>query len=74
MEKVQEYPGCNRLIWQVAVILDARRLEGACEDCEKYDKQINAWYEMALNDENEEIKHCAADSLFGFYLGKKLLV
>lgn len=52
LEKVQEYPSCNRLIWQVAVMLDARRLEGACEDCKKYDKQINAWYEMALNDEN----------------------
>lgn len=27
--------------------------------------------EMALNDENEEIRHHAADSLFGFYLRKK---
>ena len=38
---------------------------------EKYDKQINAWYELALHDENEEIQHHAADSLFGFYLRKK---
>lgn len=37
----------------------------------KYDKQINAWYELALHDENEEIQHHAADSLFGFYLRKK---
>lgn len=71
MEKVRDYPNCNQLIWQVAVILDARRLADACEDCEKYDKQINAWYEMALNDENEEVKRHAADSLFGFYLRKK---
>lgn len=71
LEKAREYPNCNSLIWQIAVILDARRMTGECEDYEKYDKQINAWYEMALNDENEEIKHCAADSLFGLYLRKK---
>lgn len=70
-EKIKEYPNCNMLIWQAAVMLDARRLTGACADPEKYDDQINAWYEMALDDENEEIKRHAADSLFGFYLRKK---
>lgn len=68
---VKEYPNCNMLIWQVAVILDARRLTGECKEPEKYDEQINAWYEMALNDEREEVRHHAADSLFGFYLRKK---
>ena len=29
------------------------------------------WYEMVLQDENEEIQYHAADSLFGFYLRKK---
>ena len=58
-----------------------RMLEKACQtepiqnsivsDSNKYDAQINSWYEMALNDENEEIRHHAADSLFGFYLRKK---
>lgn len=70
-KKINEYPNCNMLIWQVAVMLDAKRLTDACTDSEKYDEQINAWYEMALNDENEEIKYHAADSLFGFYLRKK---
>lgn len=28
-------------------------------------------YELALHDENEEVQHYAADSLFGFYLRKK---
>lgn len=69
--KIREYPNCNMLIWQVAVMLDARRLTGDCEEPDKYDKQINSWYEMALNDENEKIQHHAADSLFGFYLRKK---
>lgn len=69
-EKVREYPNCNMLIWQIAVMLDARRLTGDAIDPEKYDEQINAWYEIALGDENEEIKRHAADSLFGFYLRK----
>lgn len=71
LEKVKEYPNCNMLIWQVAVMLDARRLVDEHVDLEKYDEQINAWYERALEDENEEIKCHAADSLFGFYLRKK---
>lgn len=70
LEKIREYPNCNMLIWQIAVILDARRLAGDCADPEKYDGQINAWYETALGDEKEEIKRHAADSLFGFYLRK----
>ena len=70
-EKIKEYPNCNMLIWQMAVILDARRLVDANLDSEKYDEQINTWYEIALRDESEEIKRHAADSLFGFYLRKK---
>ena len=68
---IKEYPNCNILIWQVAVLLDTRRMTGECKEPDKYDDQINSWYEMALNDENEEIRHHAADSLFGFYLRKK---
>ena len=71
LEIVNEYPNCSTLIWQVAVILDARRLTGECEEPDKYDKQINTWYEIALNDENEEVRYHATDSLFGFYLRKK---
>ena len=58
------------LLAPIAVMLDARRITDKCTNPEKYDKQINAWYELALHDENEEIQHHAADSLFGFYLHK----
>ncbi|WP_455720301.1 helix-turn-helix domain-containing protein [Agathobacter sp.] len=71
LELINEYPNCNMLIWQAAVMLDAGRITDKCNNPEKYDKQINAWYEMALHDENEEIQHHAAESLFGFYLRKK---
>lgn len=68
---IKEYPNCNLLIWQIAVMLDSRRIIGECENPDRYDDQINSWYELALNDENESIQHHAADSLFGFYLRKK---
>ena len=67
---IKDYPNCNILIWQVAVMLDSRRIIGQCEHPDKYDEQINSWYEMALNDKDEKIQHHAADSLFGFYLRK----
>ena len=70
-DKIKEYPNCNMLIWQVAVMLDARRLTDVNIDSEKYDEKINAWYELVLMDEDEKIKRHAADSLFGFYLRKK---
>lgn len=56
---------------QGALMLDAGRMTGECKDPDKYDAQINSWYEMALKDENEEIRHHATDSLFSFYLRKK---
>lgn len=68
---INKYPNCNMLIWQMAVMLDSRRIIGVCENPDKYDKQINSWYEIALNDEDEKIQHHAADSLFSFYLRKK---
>lgn len=68
---IKKYPNCNLLIWQIAVMLDSRRIIDECDNPDKYDEQINAWYEIALNDEEEKIQHHAADSLFGFYLRKK---
>lgn len=71
LEIIKEYPNCNMLIWQVAVMLDARRMTDECKEPEKYYEQINTWYEMVLHDQNEEVQYHAADSLFGFYLRKK---
>lgn len=69
--QIREYPNCNMLIWQIAVVLDARRMTDGCENEEQYEEQINAWYERALQDEREEVRHHAAESLFGFCLQKK---
>lgn len=71
LEKIREYPNCNMLIWQLAVILDARRLTDGVPDADKYDGQIIAWYETALSDEKEEVRRQAAESLFNLYLRKE---
>ena len=33
---IKEYPNCNMLIWQAAVMLDARRITDKCTNPEKY--------------------------------------
>ena len=51
---IKEYSNCNLLIWQIAVMLDSRRIIGMCENPDRYDEQINSWYEMALSDKDEK--------------------
>lgn len=68
---LQEYPNCNQLIWQVAVVLDAGRLVRTVENAQQYDEPINRYYQTVLGDEDPQIKKNAADSLFGFYLRKE---
>ena len=69
--KIELYPNCYRLIWQMAVILDAWRLTKEIPDSEKYDSYIKDCYVRALNSEDEKIRTSAADSLFGFYTRKE---
>lgn len=72
---LHEYPNCNQLIWQVAVVLDAGRLVRTVKDADKYadkyDESINRYYQTVLKDEDPQIRKQAADSLFGFYVRKK---
>lgn len=69
--KIEKYPNCEPLIWQMAVIFDAWRLTKEIPDSEKYDSYINGCYVRALDSEDENIRTSAADSLFGFYLRKE---
>lgn len=68
---MEEYPNCEWLIYQMAVVLDARRLFVEVEDGEKYDDDILACYNRMLRSDDEEIRSYAADSLFGFYTRKE---
>jgi len=63
-EKIEEYPNCVNLIWQAAVILDAKRMVTELPDQESFEQTIISWYERCLLSENEQVRKQAADSLF----------
>lgn len=63
-KKIEEYPNCEKLIWQAAVILDANRMAKKLPDKDNYDHVIFGWYERCLLSEDEQIRNHAADSLF----------
>ena len=67
--KVEEYPDCQRLMVQMAVVLDANGvLKGIHE--KQYEDVILWWYQRALESKDEDIRIMAADGLFGFYKRK----
>lgn len=68
---IEQYPNCESLIWQIAVLIDAWRAIKEITDAEKYDQYINNCYIRALESADEKIKNRAADSLFGFYTRKE---
>lgn len=68
---IEQYPNCKDLIWQIAVLLDAKRLTEEVPNSESYDDYIVNCYTRALESENEIIRNHAADSLFGFYSRKE---
>lgn len=76
-EKIEAYPNCHRLIWNLAVILNARKiLESSKEskqpaDNDAYDTQICGWFLRALESEEESVRRSAAESLYCFYVRKE---
>lgn len=69
-EKIEEYPNCEKLIWQAAVILDANRMATKLPGKDNYDDVIFGWYERCLLSEDEQIRNQAADSLFHAFIRK----
>ncbi|MFT4107029.1 MAG: helix-turn-helix transcriptional regulator [Lacrimispora sp.] len=65
--KIEQYPNCEQLILQTAVIFDAWRLTRDIPDSEKYNDYINQCYVRALASEDETTRILAADFLFEFY-------
>lgn len=70
-EKIEEYPNCENLIWQAAVILDAKRMTIELPNKDNYDNVIFRWYERCLLSEDERIRNQAADSLFHAFVRKE---
>lgn len=69
---IQQYPNCEQLIWQLAVILYARCMMDENVHIEAYEKQILEWYERALESKDENIRRNSAGSLFGYYRRKEM--
>ena len=45
-EKIEEYPNCEKLIWQAAVILDAARMTIELPSKDNYDNVIFGWLSL----------------------------
>lgn len=70
-EKLAQYPNCEQLIWQIAVIFDAQRMFKPVPDAEKYGEYLLSLYTRVLESSDETLRSRAADSLFGFYIRKE---
>lgn len=69
-EKIEEYPNCEKLIYQAAAILDANRMAVELPNKENYDNTIFGWFERCLLSKNEQIRNQVADLLFHAYFRK----
>lgn len=70
-KKIEQYPNCEQLIWQIAVILDAQRIVQKIADANKYETYCYSLYQRVLESKDEMIRTRAADSLFGYHMRKK---
>ena len=70
-KKLEEYPNCEQLILNLAVIFDAQRIVQEIPDKEKYDDYFCDLYSRVLSSADESVRIRAADSLVGFYMRKK---
>ena len=68
---MEEYPNCEWLIWQMAVVLDAQRMFNKVPDIEQYEEYLCDCYTRVLASSDEQLRRKAADSLFGFYTRKE---
>ena len=64
---IKTYPNCLLLIWQLAAILDAKRLFMELPNADDYDNFILKCYNRVLESEDETLRTSAADSLFTYY-------
>ena len=70
---LEQYPNCDSLIWQMALLLDVPRRVGEIpeEAAEQYDAYISSCYARALESGDEGIRLHGAAGLFGFYFWRK---
>ena len=67
-KKLEEYPNCEQLIWQIAIIFDAQLEIQEIPNSQKYTAYFHSLYIQLLQSNNETIRSHAADALFNFYM------
>lgn len=70
-KKLEQYPNCEQLILNIAVIFDAQRIVQKVPNESDYDEYLCSLYAQVLNSSDESMRIRAADSLVGFYIRKK---
>lgn len=70
-KKLEQYPNCEDLILNIAIIFDAQRIVHEVSNKAEYDDYLCSLYVRVLDSDDETIRIRAADSLVGFYMRKK---
>lgn len=70
-KKIEEYPNCEELILNLAVIFEAQRIVQEIPKGTEYDDYFCSLYTRILNSADEAIRIRAADALVGYYMRKK---
>ena len=68
MEKIQEYPNCDKLIYTAALSLEGSLFMYNTEDNEKYHEQIENMYERIANSEDTVIRNQAVSMLISKHM------
>ncbi|WP_075721856.1 helix-turn-helix domain-containing protein [Roseburia sp. 499] len=71
MEKIQKYPNCENLIFNLAPLLECYLTLLSEKESAKYEKQIYALYQQLLESDNSQIANQALLSLFSHSLKKE---
>lgn len=70
-KKAEQYPNCEWLVWQIAVILDAQRMIQEIPESEEQEAYCYSLYLRTLESKDANLRSRAADSLFGYHMRKK---
>lgn len=68
---LEQYPNCEALILNIAIIFDAQRIVQEISKEAEYDEYFCSLYVRVLDSKDETIRIRAADALVSFYMRKK---
>ena len=71
VDKIHEYPSCDKLLINIAVFLDGAITIFQAEDPEYYKAQVEALYERVSGSEHLEVKYQAVSMLVRKHIGRK---